>query len=783
MGSRTQRKKERHEQKRKEKRKKLAQLQQRNVGISPGENFPLGSNLRHQQRLKQQVPLAWPGEAPEDAALFDESAFALLPPELAAQVTVVREALEEAADSRGENALKRISVIPRSSSVSEWRLFVRGLVDWLAGDVAAASEAWLRLNPERRPRRIATAMMLALRSDLQELALTNSTPGTAGEDASAAWLSRCDEALRYHAKLLRRVRFDRAAIRVAEAGVKIPEESTELILGPVRIKWLRQFVAEYGKTEPDLAAALSQVALGRAARQDYSDLFDEAARFFEGPRHDRRNRLLTFFYYGPVANSRSAAMKAEQALGDYLMYLPQNNSLSEPLRQAIASEIHLNEARAKMQPQKGYFFSELPENAKELRKHFNASIKAYPSHREAHKFFVEWVECRLGNDRMAKAEREPLEKELAAVMRNWSQAIPNDIEPRLWLVDYLLENQEIEEARPHVDFLAGSRHEDPRVRATPWKWQLLEAMRLCRRKAWLSEVPNRLDEAEKLWPAWLSKQWLPYLRAALLMRLGETAAYERQRERIAQESGLSRDALPDACMMLAAAQQMRASPAELSPLRSALEQSLKELAALPLDDLLEAGSFFWDLHRVQLLYPAYRMHGAKIGKALVARLVRADQQFFTRLDDERIHKAVLWCAEYRFWRDPQDGSLPAWFFKPTVQQHPMFAAARLHAFLKRRHPWGAEKLREQAAILREAAPSQRDAYYRHWFVALADKLEDAIAADRSSFLGRFAELIGGRDEDDDDDDDDDEFGYAEDDDFECDCDACRAARRAAERAK
>ena len=69
------------------------------------------------------------------------------------------------------------------------------------------------------------------------------------------------------------------------------------------------------------------------------------------------------------------------------------------------------------------------------------------------------------------------------------------MEPRLWLVDYLLENERLEEARPHVDFLAASRQDDPRVRATPWKWQLLEAMRLCRRKAWLADVPARLDRS------------------------------------------------------------------------------------------------------------------------------------------------------------------------------------------------------------------------------------------------------------------------------------------------
>jgi hypothetical protein len=782
MSSRTQRKKERHEQKRKDKRKKQAQQRQRLGGASPHGSAPLGSNQRHQQRLKQQSPQAWPGESLEDAAVFDESAFASLPPELSAQVAAVREALAEAAASRGEEALKRVSAIPRSSSVSEWRLFVRGLVDWLAGKSEAASDAWKRLSPERRPGRIATAMMVALRSDVQEVAIGGSVTEAADDGSPNEWLGRCDEQLRYHAKLLRRVRFDRAALRVAEAGVKIPEESKELLLGPEKIKWLRQFIAEYGPTEPDLAAALSQVALGRAARQQYVDMFDEAVRAFEGPRHDRRNRLLAFFYYGRFENSSSAAAKSDQALRDYLLGLPENKSLSEPIRGAIASEIHLNEANARRTRDAGPFVFGPPENSREIRRHFDASIKAYPSNREAHKSYVEWIESKLDTDRLTKAQRKPLEVQLAAAMRNWSQGLANDIEPRLWLVDYLLENEEIEEARPHVDFLASSRHDDPRVRATPWKWQILEAMRLCRRKAWLAEVPLRLDEAEKLWPAWLSKQWLPYLRAALLMRSGQAEAYESERKQIAEASGLKRDSLPDACMMLAAAQQMRASAAELNRLRQAVEPSLKELDALPLDDLLAAGSFFWDLHRVQLLYPAYRMHGAKIGKALLGRLTKEARLVVDRLNDERMQKAVLWCSEYRFWMYDFSHELPSWFSKPAVQRHPMFAAARVQAFLKRRHLWGADKEHAHATILREAAGSQRDAYYRYWFGALADKLDDAISAARSSIQGRFSDLFGGGDLEADDADFDDKADLDEtdlEDDDECDCAVCRAARRQA----
>lgn len=784
MGSKAQQRKERHARKRKEKRKKEQARERRGGTVLMHNAPPVGSNVRHRQRLQQQVPQAWPGEAPEDAAVFDDTVLASLSPELAQQVVVVRESLQAASESRGDEALKRASVIPRSSPLSEWRLFIRGLMDWLANEEDAAGEAWGRLNPERRPGRMATSMMVALRSDLDQLSLAAHEPDGASEEGSPAeWLRRCDDQLLYHAKLVRRVRFDRAAIQVAEAGLKVPEEVPKLKLGPAKIEWLRRFIAEYGDTEPDLAAALSQVALGRAFAQNFSDLFDEAVRVFEGPRHDRRNRLLTFFYFNQF-ESPSSEKKAEQALQGYLQKdLPQNQALSEPLRKAIASRIHLNEAGALMQPRSGIRWMDNVfgpvEDTAAIRKHFRESEEACPANREAYTAHVAWIKSSLDDDRMTKKARAPFEKELAGVMKRWSKGLPNDIEPRLWLVDHLLENEEIEAARPHVEFLAGSRHEDPRVRATPWKWELLEAMRLCRRKAWLSHVPARLDEAEKLWPAWLSKQWLPYLRAAWLLRSGQTEQYAAERQRITGESGLVPDSLADACLMLGAAQQLRASAEELRQLRALVDQALKTAGSRPLDDLLATGSFFWDLHRTQLVYPAYRMHGAKIGKALLARIAKEPRRILDSRDDDRFQASMLWCSEHRFWSDPYDIKLPACFANPAFQRHPMFVAARLNASLGRRHLWEIEKEQSLGTLLREAAPSQRDAFYRHWFVALADKLDDAISSDKSSLFSRFVDMFGPGGNatfgDGDGDESDDVLGYNPD----CKCAECQAARQAA----
>ncbi len=776
MATRSQRRKEKHKRKRKEKKQQQQGKRQENRQRTPdvrAQDVPSGSHARHRQRLLAQVPKAWPGERPEDAAVFDDAVLEKLPSELADQVAAVREALKAACDFLGEEAVKRTASIPRSSPLSDWRLFVRGLVSWLEGDAESAGEAWRRLDADRRPGRIAAAMMNALRTDLDQARIEPASD----EKSPGEWPDRLDEPLLYHAKLLRRVRFDRSAVKIAEAGLRIPDESKKLLIGPRKLRWLQRFSAEYRETEPELVAALQQTALLRAYAQNFDDVFSDAIKMFEGPRHDRRNQLLGFFYYMRFTGDSYSEKTAERFLERYLKEdLPRNEALSEPLRAAIASQIHLAEAFVLLEPRGGGFMSflfEEPEDTKSIRKYLKASIKAYPANRAAHRRYADWIESKLDRERLTQKERKPLNEELAKVMTAWSQALPEDVRPRLWLVDYLLENEQMEEAKPHVDWLAGARQDDPRVRATPWKWQLLEAMRLCRRKAWLSEVPARLEEAERLWPAWLSKEWLPYLKAAVTLRAGDTEALEAERKQICEDSGLVRDSLPDACMMLGAAQQMRVPAKDLKPLRAPVDEAVKKLSQVSDEELLRVSGFFWDLHRTQLLYPAYRMHGSKIANEIAALLWENPRYVLDHRDDSEIHTAVLLCSEHRCFQMNYELKFPSWFSNPAVSRHPMFAAAKLNAFLKLSHHWRPERFENEGQFLREAAKSERDAYYRYWFAALADELDEVLAKKSAGPFGSgfnpFFEMFEA-------DDDEDELPF----DPDCDCPDCRAARRAYE---
>ena len=721
---------------------------------------------RLQTRLARQTVQAWDGECAEDRAIFDDESRQSLSPELAAQADVVRKALSDICGGQAELALGPLSIIPRHSPFAAWRLFLRGLVAWRNEDLNAAQRNWSRLDRARRPGRIATTLMLAHRDDLESLSRLDKKPASADDasDATTGRTTSLDSELVYHARIVWRVYVDRIVIRAARSGVRIQDVS-DATLGPRRIEWLREFTREYRAIEPDFVQALHEVALQRACCGKYSDLFSDAVQHFTGPRHDRNNCLLTFFFES-MEDSPRARKNARQALEKYLTVdLPGNDELSPQLRDALISQAHLNEAMSEAAPRgplPGGMFSMFddPPDTDLIAHHFEKSIEAYPQHRLAYESYVDWLESYI-DDRLKKAGRDEMAALAADVRLLWVQALPDDIDPRLKLVDYLLENGKSDEARSHVDFLSGVRQDNPLARAMAWKWNVLEAMRLCHRKAWLSEVPQRLNEAEEEWPVWLSQAWLPYLRAAYQLRCGNHDRFQTELLAGRAAGAIEAGSLQDACMTLAATQRMRVPAGELKPLREPIVQALKKLASIDENDLLATADFWWDLSRVNLLYPAYRMHGTKFLRELLGRFDDGPSLVHSQLDQPLIQSALFVMAEQGLFNDGYNVKLPKWADRSSFPLHPTIAACTVMAALNRRVSWRIDNYADHVPVLREAA-SQADAFYRHWFITLADDLEEAIRVGDSTGLGGFAGPFF--------------RSMGDDENPECDCDNCRAAR-------
>jgi hypothetical protein len=737
--------------------------------------------------VASEHPISWAGETIEDAAIFDHSALAKLDAKIASEVTLIRQALRSVADGQGSDVNVQLESISRRSPLSEWRLFVRGLIDWYENRFDEAKECWKRLDSNRRPYRIASALIASQRDDLSSLsaAATTETPDQAA--LSNGW----DQAVLSAAKRVRQMREERPALAEATRELsrpeRIPREITNVLLGPERLSWLMNFCDRYRAVEPQLVDALQQAMLDRLMKQPYADLNSFASSRIPGPAHDPKNLLRQSFYH---RGFRDGQFEADKFLNQYLTdSLTTNDRLSSQLRAAIKSEIFAIEARIELQDCGKNFltnhFVYTPLAVKNIANHYRQSLVAYPANAAVHREYIEWIRENSEYEFSSKYTREPFEKLLLPAMEAWTEGVPDEIEPRLWLVDQYLENEQLEAAKPHVQWLAGSRHADPRVRATAWKWEVLDTMRLCRRKSWLVQASEKLDGIEKLWPTWLTKDWMSYLRAALLLRQDKVDEYQSLRQEIRQQqssTGKTRSACADAVMILAAAQHMRVPADTLKPLRAAVDLAVKGVKSLTTKDLIETASFFWDLHRTSLLYPAYRMHGGKFSAELFDRIKAGQPMRAERpADHGSFRDALFWLTLRRSFNDAyvvdMPPSLPLRIDRTTYAaimiQSRLLTRAFMHGKL--------QSYVSEIKLLREAGNAEQDPYYRFWFNSLAEQAETALAKSKSNdrqFAGFnfFGASTGGDNTQVDDADpevDDDEDSTF---DPDCDCEHCKAER-------
>ncbi len=734
-------------------------------------------------------PRTFEGESPEDAAVFAPQTRASLSPELAQQAEAIAEALRLVYEGADDEAKRRINDIPRSSPYSEWRLFLRGLIVWYAGEIESASQFWDRLDSQRRPAKMARA-------------LKASEQGSAGSGA--------EQALASALKTVRTIRIDRPALAQAFNRLAKLVDRADSNLSVETINWLKEFCLEHRATESAFVKSLEQNAIQLAFEQDYVDVFELVCRNFNGPPYDPAHTFRKSLFYGKFEDGGD---ESDEYFKQYLeKELPVNTKISEQLRGALLSYLHLQEAMDALRPDSNmgmfnFLLSEEKEDTATVEKHFRAAVKAYPAHAAAHSEYLDWVQSKVDNERLKKPERDRFEKKLPIVMVGWNCGLPDAIEPRLWLVDYYFENEDMEKARPQVDWLAASRHDDPRVRATPWKWELLEAMRLCRRKQWLAQVPEKLVAVDSLWPTWLPKDWLPFLHAAYALRSsgpGDTQgqALDTQVDlfpvdeiRPVIDEPNKEPSLTESVMRLAAAQRMRVPASDLKPLRETVEHLVDNISTCPLNDLVNTGSFLWDLNRLTLLYPAYRNHASKIGRELLERLKALPMP--PKVDG--IEAAVLWMSQHRFW-PPNYGTNAPHCIRQSATSNRFMAASMIHATLKERYTWNLEKVGELVVFLDAAAKTEKDRYYRFWFADLVRQVaerrqkESSRLQSTSSFAELFGRMTGafggnanvqGEDEDEDDDewdegeDNDDQWGELEgglDYNPECDCPKCMAAK-------
>ena len=210
-------------------------------------------------------------------------------------------------------------------------------------------------------------------------------------------------------------------------------------------------------------------------------------------------------------------------------------------------------------------------------------------------------------------------------------------------------------------------------------------------------------------------------------------------------------------MKLGAAQRMRVPAAALKPLRAAVDDRVKNIEEAAIEDLLHVASFFWDLHRSKLKYPAMRMHGTKFLWKLCETWDHDSESMTEKLDEPLVQSALLAMAREGMLNDRYNVLVREWMERPRNRDHIAIVASTAVAENQRKISWNAEEQAHLIKPLRQAA-IKADRFYSHFYKDLADQLEARIKeGQRNGPSNSFG-------------------GFGSPDEGPCNCDECRAAR-------
>lgn len=715
----------------------------------PVPSSPLGATRNAPEKeFAGLKPKPATNERVEDFAVFSNVGREQLSDALKLECTAVMASLDSAAEGEFAQANDRLKDIPRSSPYADWRLFIRGLCGFYAKDFETAKQNWQRLDATRRPARIANTLISAeLNEPLAEF---------------AAPIKRLVEAAR---TLLHRS----VAVAAAKQIMSVKHRDSEVHFSTSQVAMLTNFRDDFRRVDAEFVTKFSQACVYRACTQDDPSAFMLLKKSVPGPAHDPRWNLQEFLFMREFQGVEEDRQETAEAYIE--KDLPGMTQFSKDQKGALASCIYLDLARMFNEDQREmpfFFFSE-PPDYKTIEQLLGKAIKKYPANREAHRFLFDILDRQIETQRrVPKSQIEAAEKRLIKAKEAYVSAFPGEIEISLELVDHYFGNDEHDKAEALVKQLSSQRLDAPLAKALPWKLKLLSAMHSSRKKTELSSVRESLAIADSQWPTWFPRTWLPFLKAALELRVGNQEQFESLDKQARQNAATSSVACD--FMTFAAMQQMNVPAAVIKPYRETITKYLDNVEQMPLADLISIGAFFWDLTRAGLEHKGFRLQAAKVGKAICARLKKGE----TVPHSSEFIQASCFCAGRGFWQNGYEFRQPAWA-EGLSKTEPQVGASFIGWVNKSSYPeMSLVKFKPLIDAIQAAAKTEKDPFHRYRFeqVALsANELIEEFNRKRSapSTVDRF---FGATRED----DDDNEFEE------ECQCAECKANRaRAASR--
>lgn len=689
-------------------------------------------------------PAPQPNESPEDVAVFAGSAREKLSPERLQEADAVRDALELVKKGQFADAQERVKLIARTSPYADWRLFVRGLVAFYQQDLPTARQNWQRLDPTRRPARIANVLLSA--EDAAPLSDAMPPPSK----------KRLGDAR----NLLQRKEVIAAARKIA--SYKDRSMSADETFSPIQFQMLMDFRGDFRKHDPEFVDQFSHACVLLVAHQPYIDVFDFVTSQIPGPPHDPRWCWLECSYFTQFSQDDGRLLDAVARLRQELESRPNGKQVGA----ALESLAYLHQAQSLQADANSYamlpWMIDSADDAK-IEKALAAAVKAYPAHHAAHRELIAHLTDVLDLDRCGRARKASVEKKLIKAKLAFVQACPDEVQLALEMIDHHFETGDIAVAKKIAAQLSQQRLEDPLARALPWKLKMHEIMQISRRKTELQKCHELLDEAEKLWPSWLDRRWFGFLRAALELRAGDQERYESLLAE-ARSSVEPSELLVDV-MTFAALQFVNLPSPDLKPLRTRIDEHAKRAADIPTRELIWLAAFYWDLTRVGLRHKSYRLQTKAFGTAIQRRL---SNKTISAVDLAKEFacwpEAFSWLAAHRYWDSHSYEFTREWISK-DVLQHPRIIAAFFATALEVRF-LGPRLIRyePQLEILEQAARTEADPFYRYRFETIARRSREVLRRFKDPNRGRSPFEVG--EEEDEEDNDEFDFGVGLDNDFD-----------------
>lgn len=401
----------------------------------------------------------------------------------------VRAALE--AVERGDDAAaaEKLNDLARRSPFADWKLFVRGLSAFYAGDMERAQANWDRLEPKRPAYRIAQTLLVhAGRLTAEQAALD-----------VANGLRRLEYA----------VQNDPLCEQLQLMGEHFQANHWS---GVFHV--FRAFRQRFAHSHGPLIERITDLLWKRLVRDGWEQGLDRLRQFAPAPRLDPRwNRARALLAeesrdggletaerywkaYGQELLSGDLLREDEQRIAAGLVYQRLG-------RQAVVQAHHQEASQPFPFPS---FYEEDDLFAEELRAsavaYYQQSLRFAPQLLTAHK---ELASLHLEMDEDAKAVK---------VYQGLLKQFPDDYETHRWLADYYLEDDKPDKAERHANEVLRLKPRDPATASLVWN-QRVAMVRLCAKKRKFALARQELDSLAQQLPANTESYWLRLLRAAV----------------------------------------------------------------------------------------------------------------------------------------------------------------------------------------------------------------------------------------------------------------------------